>query len=118
MVGSDGEGFFFIPGCAAVTPALADRLRGSRLLFFDGTLWVDDEMKTGGTGVKTGGRMGHMNVSGENGSMAALAPLEIDRKIYLHINNTNPILLSDSTERAEVEAAGFEVAYDGMRIAL
>jgi pyrroloquinoline quinone biosynthesis protein B len=118
VVGSDGEGFFFIPGCAAVTPALADRLRGSRLLFFDGTLWVDDEMKTGGTGVKTGGRMGHMNVSGENGSMAALAPLEIDRKIYLHINNTNPILLSDSPERAEVEAAGFEVAYDGMRIAL
>ncbi|MGI9420386.1 MAG: pyrroloquinoline quinone biosynthesis protein PqqB [Geminicoccaceae bacterium] len=118
VLGSDGAGFFFIPGCAAVTPALADRLRGSRLLFFDGTLWIDDEMKRGGTGVKTGGRMGHMNLSGEDGSMAALGPLEIGRKIYLHINNTNPILLADSPERAEVEAAGFEVAHDGMRIAL
>ena len=50
--------------------------------------------------------------------MAALGPLGIRRKIYLHINNTNPILLADSPERAEVEAAGFEVAYDGMRITL
>jgi pyrroloquinoline quinone biosynthesis protein B len=118
VMGSGGESFFFIPGCAAVTPTLAERIRGARLLLFDGTLWVDDEMKRGGTGIKTGGRMGHMNVSGENGSMAALTPLGIQRKIYLHINNTNPILLSDSPERAEVEANGFEVAYDGMRITL
>lgn len=116
--GSDDAGFFFIPGCAAVTPVLAERLRGARLLLVDGTLWVDDEMKKGGTGVKTGGRMGHMSVSGEDGSMAALAPLAIVRKIYIHINNTNPMLLSDSTERAEVEAAGFDVAHDGMRITL
>ncbi|NJO39107.1 MAG: pyrroloquinoline quinone biosynthesis protein PqqB [Rhizobiales bacterium] len=118
VMGSDGAGFFFIPGCAAVTPALAERLRGARLLLFDGTLWADDEMRAGGTGVKTGGRMGHMSVSGEDGSMAALAPLDIARKIYIHINNTNPILLADSPERAAVEAAGFEVAQDGMRIAL
>lgn len=118
VVGSDGKGFFFIPGCAGVTPALSTRLRSADLLLFDGTLWVDDEMKKGGTGVKTGGRMGHMNLSGEQGSMAALGPLGIRRKIYLHINNTNPILLADSPERAEVEAAGFEVAHDGMRITL
>ncbi|MGI9503700.1 MAG: pyrroloquinoline quinone biosynthesis protein PqqB [Geminicoccaceae bacterium] len=118
VIGSDGASFFFIPGCAAVTPALAERIKGADLLLFDGTLWIDDEMKKGGTGVKTGGRMGHMNVSGADGSMAALSPLEIRRKIYLHINNTNPILLADSHERAEVEAAGFEVAYDGMRITL
>lgn len=116
--GRDGKGFFFIPGCAAVTPALAERVRGARLVLFDGTLWIDDEMKRGGTGVKTGGRMGHMNVSGANGSMAALGPLAIERKIYIHINNTNPILLADSPQRAEVEAAGFEVAHDGMRITL
>ncbi len=116
----DGRGgrFFFIPGCAAVTPALAERLGGAPLLFFDGTLWTDDEMFKGGTGKKTGGRMGHMSLSGPDGSMAALEPLAIGRKIYLHINNTNPILLDDSPERAEVEAAGFEVAYDGMRIDL
>ncbi len=118
VVGRGGEGFFFIPGCAAVTPALAERIRGADLLLFDGTLWVDDEMKRGGTGVKTGGRMGHMNVSGADGSMAALGPLDIARKIYIHINNTNPMLLADSPERADVEAAGFEVAHDGMRITL
>ncbi|MEM7041475.1 MAG: pyrroloquinoline quinone biosynthesis protein PqqB [Pseudomonadota bacterium] len=116
--GRGGGSFFFIPGCAAVTPALAERIRWADLLMFDGTLWTDDEMKEGGTGIKTGGRMGHMNVSGGDGSMAALRPLNIKRKIYLHINNTNPILLGDSPERAEVEAAGFEVAYDGMRIEL
>ncbi len=113
-----GGRFFFVPGCATVTPALAERLRGAPLLFFDGTLWTDDEMIRSGTGRKTGGRMGHMSVSGEDGSMAALRPLGIGRKIYLHINNTNPILLDDSPERAEVEKAGFEVAFDGMQIAL
>ena len=113
-----GGRFFFIPGCAAVTPALADRLRAAPLLFFDGTLWTDDEMFKGGTGKKTGGRMGHMSLSGPDGSMATLKPLNIGRKIYLHINNTNPILLDDSPERAEVEAAGFEVAFDGMQIDL
>jgi len=118
VMGSGGACFFFIPGCADVTPALAERLKGASLVLFDGTLWIDDEMKRGGTGVKTGGRMGHMSVSGEDGSMAALSPLEIKRKIYLHINNTNPMLLSNSVERAEVEAAGFDVAYDGMRITL
>ena len=99
-----------------MTPALAARLADAPLLFFDGTLWTDDEMFKGGTGRKTGGRMGHMSLSGPDGSMAALKPLSISRKIYLHINNTNPILLDDSPERAEVEAAGFEVAYDGMQI--
>lgn len=113
-----GDRFFFIPGCAEVTPALAERLRGAPLLFFDGTLWTDDEMFKGGTGRKTGGRMGHMSLSGPDGSMAALQALNIRRKIFLHINNTNPILLDDSPERAEVEAAGFEVAFDGMQIVL
>ncbi|MGH1481648.1 MAG: pyrroloquinoline quinone biosynthesis protein PqqB [Geminicoccales bacterium] len=113
-----GRGFFFIPGCAAVTPALAERVGGADLLLFDGTLWTDDEMFRGGTGKKTGGRMGHMSVNGVDGSMAALGALNIKRKIYIHINNTNPILLDDSPERAEVEANGFEVAYDGMEIDL
>jgi pyrroloquinoline quinone biosynthesis protein B len=62
--------------------------------------------------------MGHMSLAGGDGSMAALQPLNISRKIYLHINNTNPILLDNSPERAEVEKAGFDVAYDGMRIDL
>jgi pyrroloquinoline quinone biosynthesis protein B len=115
----DGEArAFVISGCARLTPALAERLRGAALVMFDGTLWVDDEMIQSGTGVKTGARMGHMSVSGPNGSLAAFHDLDVGRKVFVHINNTNPILLDDSPERAEVEAAGWEVAYDGMEITL
>ncbi len=108
----------FVPGCARVTPALAARLDGADLLFFDGTLWSDDEMIRSRTGVKTGARMGHISVSGSEGSLAALEELALGRRIYLHINNTNPILLEDSRERAQVTAAGWEVACDGMEIEL
>ncbi len=113
-----GAYFFYIPGCAAVPPELARRLAGAPLVLFDGTLWSDDEMIVQGTGVKTGRRMGHMPVSGADGAMAAFAGLEIGRKLFIHINNTNPILLDDSPERAAVEEAGWEVARDGMEIEL
>ena len=62
--------------------------------------------------------MGHMAISGDKGSLAGFAELEVGRKVYTHINNTNPILIEGSTERCSVEAAGWEVAYDGMEIAL
>ncbi len=84
--------------------------QGADLLFFDGTLWTDDEMIRSRHGHKTGARMGHISVSGPDGSLAALRGLPIGRKIYLHVNNTNPILLEDSPERAQVTAAGWEVA--------
>jgi pyrroloquinoline quinone biosynthesis protein B len=116
--GGAHTGFFFVPGCAQVSERLAERLRGAPLLFFDGTLWTDDEMIRTGTGEKTGGRMGHIGVSGPKGSIAALAGLDIGRRIFLHVNNTNPMLLEDSPERAAVREAGWEVAYDGMEIAL
>lgn len=113
-----GGFFFFVPGCARLTPALARRLAGAQVVFFDGTLWQDDEMVRLGAGSKTGHRMGHMSVSGSTGSLAAFAGLEVGRKIYIHINNTNPMLLDDSPERAAVSAAGWEVAYDGMEVGL
>jgi pyrroloquinoline quinone biosynthesis protein B len=113
-----GRAFFYLPGCAAMPPDLADRLRGAELVFFDGTLWRDDEMIVSGTGNKTGKRMGHMSVSGEHGSIAALAGLGIGRKIFVHMNNTNPILLADSVERAMAREAGWEAAYDGMELRL
>jgi pyrroloquinoline quinone biosynthesis protein B len=109
---------FFIPGCARMTDALAHRLQGADVVMFDGTLWTDDEMLRAGIGSKTGMRMGHMSVSGPNGTLAAFKSIDIRRKILLHINNSNPILLDDSPERAEVEAAGWEVAFDGMEIEL
>jgi len=85
-----GARFFFIPGCAAMTPALKERLRGAPLVFFDGTLWRDDEMIRLGVGSKTGQRMGHMSMAGDDGAIAALRDLAVARKVFLHINNTNP----------------------------
>ncbi|MGR8947388.1 MAG: pyrroloquinoline quinone biosynthesis protein PqqB [Gammaproteobacteria bacterium] len=108
--------FFYMPACAKMTPALEDRIRGAELIFFDGTLWVDDEMVRDGVGVKTGQRMGHLSVSGRDGTIAALADLDIKRKVFIHINTTNPILIKGTKERVEAEKAGWEVSYDGMAI--
>jgi pyrroloquinoline quinone biosynthesis protein B len=108
--------FFYMPACARMSDELATRLRGAELVFFDGTLWVDDEMVRDGVGVKTGARMGHMSVSADDGTLAAFADLDVARKIFIHINTTNPILIADTPERAQVEAAGWEVSYDGMAI--
>ncbi len=113
-----GKRLFYIPGCAALDAPLAERLAGAPLVLFDGTLFENREMVTGGLGHKTGARMGHLNVSGPDGSMAAFEGLGVGRRIYIHINNSNPVLLEDSSERAAVEAAGWEVAYDGQEIVL
>lgn len=110
--------FFYIPACAHMTDALAARLRGAELVLFDGTLFSDDEMIRDGVGVKTGARMGHMSVAGESGTLAAFQALDVARKVFIHINTTNPILIADTPERAEVTAAGWEVACDGMAIEL
>jgi len=113
-----GKRFYYVPGCAALDGELAARLANAPLLFFDGTLWQDDEMIRAGLGAKTGRRMGHLSVSGAAGSIAALAPLGVKRKLFIHINNTNPILCLGSPERQGVEAAGWEVARDGLEIEL
>jgi len=107
----------FVPGCAAVTPALHARLGRADAVLFDGTLFADDEMIASGTGTKTGRRMGHMPIDGEGGSLAALADLS-GRRIYMHINNTNPIRVAGAPERRKVEAAGWEIAEDGFMIEL
>jgi pyrroloquinoline quinone biosynthesis protein B len=109
---------FFIPGCAAMTDALLQRLRGAELVLFDGTLWRDDEMIRAGLGSKTGRRMVHMSLSGPEGTISAFRALDVRRKVLVHINNSNPVLLQDSGERAELEAAGWEVGHDGMRLSL
>jgi pyrroloquinoline quinone biosynthesis protein B len=114
---TNGARLVFIPGAAKVTPAMASRLAQADVVLFDGTLFSDDEMIAAGAGVKTGRRMGHMPVGGPDGTLAALAGLG-RRRILIHINNTNPILIEGSPQRRAVEAAGFEVAEDGMRIEL
>jgi len=114
---ADGTTLTFVPGAAAVTPALRDRLSRADVILFDGTLFTDDEMIASGTGEKTGRRMGHMPIDGADGSIAELDGLG-KRRIYIHINNTNPILIDGSAERRRVEAAGWEVAADGLEISL
>lgn len=118
VIGPREERFYYMPACARMTPELRDRLGGAALVFFDGTLWVDDEMVRDGVGRKTGQRMGHMSVSGDDGTLAAFADIDVARKVFIHINTTNPILISDTAERRAVEAAGWEVSYDGMAITL
>ncbi|HEY4276494.1 MAG TPA: pyrroloquinoline quinone biosynthesis protein PqqB [Rhizomicrobium sp.] len=115
---ANGNAFFYIPACAAMTADLSNRISGAPLVFFDGTLWHHDEMIAAGVGVKTGQRMGHMSCDGADGSIAALADLNIARKIFIHINNTNPLFVADSAERAQARQAGWEIAEDGMEIAL
>ena len=110
--------FLYIPGCAAMPDDLTGRLRGAPLVFFDGTLFENEEMISAKEGVKTGQRMGHLSMSGADGVMAAFESLGVARRIFIHMNNTNPVLLDDSPERATVEAAGWEVAWDGMEIEL
>lgn len=113
-----GRSLFYIPGCAAAPEDLRRRLDGAPLVLFDGTVWTDDEMPAHGVGSKTGQRMGHMCMSGPSGSIAALRDIAIGRRVFVHINNTNPVLLADSAERAEAEAAGWEIAEDGLEITL
>jgi len=113
---ASGRHYFYVPGCAKLDDALRARLKGAPLLFFDGTLYTNDEMIAQGLLNKTGERMGHINMSGSAGSIEQIAPLDICRKIFIHINNSNPALREGSPERAAIERAGWEVSYDGMEV--
>jgi pyrroloquinoline quinone biosynthesis protein B len=107
----------FVPGCGALDDGLLGRLRAVDLVLFDGTFWTDDELIGLGIGERTARQMDHLPVSGPDGSLARLATLAA-RRVYTHINNTNPMLLEHGRERAEVERAGLLVGADGMRFTL
>jgi len=117
-INAEGRDIYYIPGCAAVTGRLANRLKGADMVFFDGTLWRDDEMLEMGLSQKTGKRMGHISMSGPEGSIAALRDLGIGRKVFVHMNNSNPVFRPDTAERAEAEAAGWIIGQDGMELTL
>ena len=87
---------------------------GAACVFFDGTFWSDDELPALGLGSQRARDMAHLPIGGPEGSLAALAALQAGRRVYIHINNTNPILRDDSPERAAVEAGGWTVAHDGL----
>jgi pyrroloquinoline quinone biosynthesis protein B len=116
--GSQGERLYYIPGCARLTPALKARITGAEAVMFDGTLYDDDEMIRQGVGVKTGARMGHMAMGGSDGTVQAFKDVAVKRRVFVHINNTNPALREGSPERRTVEAAGWEIGYDGMELQL
>lgn len=108
----------YIPGCAAVDDTLRARIDGGACLLFDGTVFTDDEMSRTGVGPKTGARMGHMAMSGPDGSLAAWEGTKVGRRIFVHINNTNPVLDPASAEADAVARAGWEIGYDGMELEL
>jgi pyrroloquinoline quinone biosynthesis protein B len=118
LTGSDGRRAYYVPGCHHVTPALCARMAGAEAIFFDGTVWTDDELRSAGVGIKTGRRMGHQPLSGPDGSLASLRGVTARRKILVHINNTNPLLIEDAPEREVAAAEGWEIGHDGMELAL
>jgi pyrroloquinoline quinone biosynthesis protein B len=111
-----GRALVHLPGVQQLTAAVRDQLDGCAGLLVDGTCWDDDELVRLGLAGKTSHEMGHLPIDGPDGSLARLAPLPIERKVYIHINNTNPILLDDSPQRRTVEQHGMEVAMDGLEL--
>jgi pyrroloquinoline quinone biosynthesis protein B len=104
----------FVPGCGALDEAIIARLARADLIFFDGTCWSDDELIQLGISDRTATAMGHLPIFGESGSLAQIGRLPARYKVYTHLNNTNPVLLERSPERAAVEEAGMSVGMDGM----
>lgn len=107
---------YYIPGCSTFRPDLRARIDSADAVFFDGTLWQDDEMVAAGLSQKTGQRMGHMSMSGSDGSIEAFKGLKIIQKVFVHMNNTNPVLRPGSPQRKQAEASGWTIAQDGMEI--
>jgi pyrroloquinoline quinone biosynthesis protein B len=106
----------YLPAVQELTGSVYGQLTGCSCLLVDGTCWRDDELIRLGVAGKTAREMGHLPIGGPGGSLEQLSPLPIDRKIYIHINNTNPILLDDAPERRTVERHGMEVAVDGLEL--
>jgi pyrroloquinoline quinone biosynthesis protein B len=113
-----GGRLVYLPGVAALDETVMRHLEDCDVLLLDGTFWSEDEMQTLGVGNTPASRMGHIPVGGPGGSLARIAPLPAARKIYTHLNNTNPMLLEDSAERRTVAAAGVEVGWDGLEVVL
>ena len=115
LSGPGGKTLVFLPSCAEITQNVLRAIDGADILFFDGTMYTDDEMIRSGEGTKTARRMGHVAMTD---AMAALREIKVARRYFIHINNSNPVLNRSSAERKAVEGAGWRIAEDGMRIEL
>lgn len=103
-----------ISSCAAIDQALLGRIQTADHLLFDGTVFEDDEMPQLGLGAKTGRRMGHLPISGSDGSLAQLAECPLQTKHFFHINNSNPIWDPKSDAYQNIQRAGWDICYDGL----
>jgi pyrroloquinoline quinone biosynthesis protein B len=115
---STGGTAVFAPGCGGIDPVVEAALCSAELVLFDGTFWHDHELIRLGISDRTARQMDHLPVGGPGGSLERLATLPARARVYTHINNSNPMLLEDSPERAEVERHGLRVGADGMRFSL
>ena len=113
---SSGRSLVYLPCVQRLSPEVLDELADCTGLLVDGTCWRDDEMPPLGLAGKTSRDMGHVPIDGPGGSLELLSPLPIDHKVYIHINNTNPILLEDSPERRLLDGHGMHVAADGLEL--
>jgi len=114
-----GSSVFYAPGLGAITPPVFDAMASANAVMVDGTFWTDDEMKTLGLSKKSARDIGHLPQSGEGGMIEWMGKLpRATRRLLIHINNTNPILDEDSSQRAELTRAGIEICEDGMNIQL
>jgi pyrroloquinoline quinone biosynthesis protein B len=111
-----GGTLVYLPGVQSLTPALRAEIEGCDCLLIDGTCWRDDELVRLGLAGKTSREMGHLPIDGPDGSLAQLRSLGVGRTIFVHMNNTNPILLEDAPERRIVEDSGMQVAMDGLEV--
>ena len=113
-----GHTLSYLSGVGAINDDVRGAIEGADAVFFDGTFWSADELPAQGLGTKRAEQMAHLPIAGPNGSLAQLADMRAGRRIYIHVNNTNPMLREDSRERAAVAAAGWDVAWDGMEVRL
>jgi len=116
--GTTGGRLVVIPALAAFDDSVAMEADNSDVLLLDGTFFDEDEMRRAGVGTATATEMGHLAVGGAYGSLARIAPMFHVLRVYIHINNTNPMLLEESSERAAVEAVGVKIGFDGMQFSL
>jgi pyrroloquinoline quinone biosynthesis protein B len=113
-----GRTLAYFSAVGKLSPGVLQALAGADCLFFDGTFWSGDELSGPGLMAKTAEDLAHLPVGGADGSLQGLARLAVPRRIYIHINNTNPMLREDSAERRAVEAAGWDVAADGLEVSV
>lgn len=115
---TSGRVLAYFSAVGRITPSVVEGLEGADCVMFDGTFWSSDELSAPGFLKKSAEDLAHWPVGGQEGSLSKLSKVAAARRVFVHINNTNPLLRDDSHERQLVEAEGWRVAWDGMEITL